>query len=141
MRLGFLMERRYAPYSKWFGTAFARLSCAGRIGPHLEAALAARAWPERERHLNRAYEAVAATHNELRITDPLPTEVTRYHGRPFFVIHGRRFANSIKAGIADDRVRRLPEGVGAIDQFVNSTDVLEHSVLCQALKAVYSLGS
>ncbi|MHB8647484.1 MAG: DUF4037 domain-containing protein, partial [Thermomicrobiales bacterium] len=27
MRLCFLMERQYAPYSKWLGTAFARLAC------------------------------------------------------------------------------------------------------------------
>ena len=36
MRLGFLMERRYAPYSKWFGSAFARLDCAPRLAPHIE---------------------------------------------------------------------------------------------------------
>ena len=28
MNLGFLMERQYAPYIKWFGTAFSRLDCA-----------------------------------------------------------------------------------------------------------------
>jgi hypothetical protein len=28
MQLCFLMERRYAPYSKWFGTGFSRLSIA-----------------------------------------------------------------------------------------------------------------
>ena len=33
MRLGFLMERRYAPYSKWFGSAFAQLGCAARLTP------------------------------------------------------------------------------------------------------------
>jgi Domain of unknown function (DUF4037) len=141
MRLGFLMERRYAPYSKWFGIAFARLACAGRLGPLLDAALAARTWPERERHLSQAYEAIAAMHNDLCITDPLPTGVTRYHGRPFSVIHGGRFAEAIRARIVDERVRRLPDGVGAIDQFVNSSNVLEHSVLRQALKAVYPLGN
>src|SRR5919202_1893833 len=31
MRLCFLFERRYAPYSKWFGTAFSRLNCAGQL--------------------------------------------------------------------------------------------------------------
>jgi hypothetical protein len=140
MRLGFLMERRYAPYSKWFGTAFARLACSRRLGPHLDAALAARTWPERERHLSQAYEAVAAMHNDLCITDLLPTSVTQYHGRSFLVIHGRRFADAIKARIVDEQVRRLPDGVGAIDQFANSSNVLEHSVLRQALKAVYPLG-
>jgi hypothetical protein len=141
MRLGFLMERRYAPYSKWFGTAFARLACAGRLGPHLDATLAARTWPEREHYLSRAYEAVAAMHNDLRITDPLPTEVTCYHDRPFLVIHGGRFADAIKTRITDERVRRLPDGVGAIDQFANSSVVLEHSVRRQALKVVYTLGN
>ena len=29
MRLCFLMERKYAPYTKWFGTAFSRLAGAG----------------------------------------------------------------------------------------------------------------
>ena len=141
MRLGFLMERRYAPYSKWFGSAFARLACAGRLRPHLDGALAARTWPERQRHLSRAYEAVAAMHNDLGITDPLPTRVSRYHGRPFLVIHGGRFADAITAGIADERVRRLPIGVGSIDQFVDSTDVLENNALRQKLKAVYASGS
>jgi Domain of unknown function (DUF4037) len=41
MHLCFLMERQYAPYSKWFGSAFAKLACASQIGPHLRAALAA----------------------------------------------------------------------------------------------------
>ncbi len=35
MRLGFLMERQYAPYSKWYGSAFAFLACAARLKPHL----------------------------------------------------------------------------------------------------------
>ena len=33
MRLGFLIEREYAPYSKWLGTAFARLRCGPDVGP------------------------------------------------------------------------------------------------------------
>ncbi len=35
MRLCFLMEQQYAPYSKWLGTAFARLSCGPALGPTL----------------------------------------------------------------------------------------------------------
>ena len=41
MRLCFLMERRYAPYSKWLGTAFARLDCAPRLQPVLHEVLSA----------------------------------------------------------------------------------------------------
>ena len=35
MHLCFLMERKYAPYPKWFGTAFARLACEAELCPVL----------------------------------------------------------------------------------------------------------
>ena len=41
MRLCFLIERRYAPYGKWLGSAFSLLACASRLQPPLTAALAA----------------------------------------------------------------------------------------------------
>ncbi len=40
MRLGFLMEKQYPPYSKWFGTGFSRLECAAELAPPLAEALA-----------------------------------------------------------------------------------------------------
>jgi hypothetical protein len=48
VRLTFLIERRWAPYSKWLGRAFADLPLAGPVSPHLRAALAAADWRERE---------------------------------------------------------------------------------------------
>src|SRR4029079_7149185 len=51
MRLCFLMEKTSGPYTKWFGTAFTRLECAARVGPHLSAALTAGDWREREQAL------------------------------------------------------------------------------------------
>src|SRR5262249_38692628 len=39
MRLCFLLERRYAPYSKWLGSAFQRLDAHREVGPALERAL------------------------------------------------------------------------------------------------------
>lgn len=124
MRLGFLLERRYAPYPKWLGTAFGRLTIAPRLQPSLAATLAAATWRERERHLADAYRLVAGRHNELGLTEPLPTEVSLYHGRPFIVIWGGRFAAALRAGIDDERVRALPPGLGAIDQISDATDLL-----------------
>jgi hypothetical protein len=51
MGLCFLMERRYAPYIKWFGSAFAELKCAGDLLPPLRRVLEAATWQERQRHL------------------------------------------------------------------------------------------
>ena len=137
MRLAFLIERQYAPYRKWFGTAFARLASAPDLLPHLEGAVAAREWREREAHLVRACEHLAAMHNALGITAPLPERATRFYHRPFLVIHGELFADAILAGVEDPRVRVLPYGIGSVDQFIDSTDVLSNAGPRRRARAVY----
>ena len=137
MRLCFLMERQYAPYSKWFGTAFARLACAGEMMPPLRAALASAGWQEREAALGRALELAARMHNRLGLTQPLPERVSPFHGRPFNVIHGEQFAESLAAQISDPRVRALPPNVGSVNQWVESVDVLDNVKLCGRLRGVY----
>jgi hypothetical protein len=137
MRLCFLIERRYAPYPKWFGTAFARLDCAAALLPPLQAALRADSWRERERALGTAYEGVAALHNALRLTDPLPAQVSPFHGRPFNVIHGERFAAALKATIHDELLRRIPFDIGAVDQWSDSTDLLAARSLRERLRLLY----
>jgi hypothetical protein len=137
MRLCFLMERQYAPYSKWFGTGFSRLACSAELSPTLEAALAGANWHEREEGLCRAYALVARMHNRLGITAPVPTEASLYFGRPFRVIHADHIAGLIAETITDDQVRRLPAFVGSVNQFVGSVDVVDRIELCQKLRAVY----
>ncbi len=128
MMLCFLMERQYAPYPKWFGTAFMRLQGGPELGPILQHVLAAKTWPARGAHLAAAYEYVAAKHNTLGITEPLPATCSPFWGRPFPVIHGERFAEAILARISDPELRRLAERapVGGIDQISDNTDVLEN---------------
>ncbi len=81
MRLCLLMHRRYPPYSKWLGTAFARLPGIDGLKASLAGAVSAADWPTREEQLCQAYEAVAALHNELGVTQPLDTHVRRYYDR------------------------------------------------------------
>ena len=83
MRLCFLMERQHAPYAKWFGTAFSRLACAAELAPVLRDVLAAARWPEREQALNAAYALLAAQHEALHVTPPVPTAPVRMWDRPF----------------------------------------------------------
>ncbi|WP_179121656.1 hypothetical protein [Streptomyces avermitilis] len=118
------MNRVHPPYSKWLGTAFAELPCAETLTPLLSAALAARTWQERERHLSPAYELAAGMHNDLGLTEPLETKARYFHTRPFLVMDGYRFTDTLMATINDPQVRSLPP-VGAIDQFVDSTDVTQ----------------
>ncbi|HEX7312688.1 MAG TPA: DUF4037 domain-containing protein [Pyrinomonadaceae bacterium] len=139
MRLCFLMEKTYAPYPKWFGTAFKQLSCAESLAPRLNAALAATNWRERERHLVDAYRIVAAMHNGLGITEPLPTEPRDFFGRPFRVIELHGFAGRILERIEDERVRRVAarRPIGGIDIFSDSTDLVSYASWRATLRRLY----
>ncbi len=137
MKLCFLMERQYAPYIKWLGTAFAELTCADFLSPVFHEVLNARAWQDRERHLSAAYQAVAEMHNRLGIIAPLPVTVSRFHDRPYLVIHSGKFVDAIRDAIVDPAVKQLPPYLGSIDQIVDSTDVLSDVVQARKLKRVY----
>lgn len=137
MKLCFLMEQQYAPYIKWFGSAFAQLGCAGQLGPVLTNALRTETWQEREKHLSTAYEFVAAMHNELGITDPLPTQVSQFYDRPFVVIHADRFVDAIRERINSEEVKALPDHLGSVDQFTDSTEVLNLRQRFNRFKFIY----
>ena len=117
MHLCFLMEREYAPYSKWFGTAFSRLPCGPALTPLLQQVLHAQTWQDRESALQTAYEAIATRHNALQITPPVPLTVEQMWNRPFKVTWGD-FPKALAAQIQDPQVKEIADRwpVGFIDQ-------------------------
>lgn len=142
MRLCFLTEKQYAPYAKWLGTAFKRLQCAGDLEPILLSVLSSHSWQDRERHLCAAYERVAAMHNALGITDPLPTTPGPFFTRPFQVIHLHgRFAEAIRDQIEEPEVQRIAARglIGSIDQWSDNTDVCSDPKWRRDLRAVYEV--
>lgn len=134
MRLAFLQERVYPPYSKWFGRAFAELDCACALGAPLEAAGDAETWRQRAQHLNAAYRLVAEMHNKLELGDNLSPQVRLFHGRPYKVIGAERFAVALETAAAGSSAD-LPKGIGAVWQLSDSTDLLENVTACRSVVA------
>jgi hypothetical protein len=137
MRLCFLIERQYAPYIKWFGTAFARLGCAETLLPIFERVLSANDWPAREEHLCAAYTHVAHMHNDLGLTPVLATQPIYFYSRPYRVSQSGQYVAAIHAAIQSPDVRAWPAHVGSVDQFVDSTDILESPARCRRLSPIY----
>jgi len=137
MRLCFLMERKYAPYSKWFGTAFSKLESGPELSPIFREVLLSTTWKERERHFAKAYAVVARWHNELQITRPIPEEVSKYGGRPYLVFEAPDLFRDIIDSFTDSEVKALKHGLGSVNQFVESTDQLSHNQLLEMLKALF----
>lgn len=131
MRLCLLLGRRYAPYSKWLGSAFAQLPVAERLSPVLRATLAADDYPTRERHLGEAYGIVAREQNQSGLAPWVDPSPRSYHERPYQVLHAERFAQALVSTLTDPRLRALPL-VGAVDQWADSTDFLDRRLLIRS---------
>jgi hypothetical protein len=142
MRLCYLMERQYAPYPKWFGTAFQQLDAAATLAPTLQQALSATTWQERQDHLAAAYEVIAARHNALNITEPLPEKATLFFGRPFRVIGGEKFSRALCDRITDPAVQQLIHLplIGNVDLFSDNTDLSSEPRWRFALRNLWHIG-
>ncbi len=140
MRLCFLMERQYAPYPKWFGTAFSRLAAAATLSPILQQALSATQWQQRQDYLAAAYESIAAQFNALNLTAPLPTKTTSFFGRPFRVIWGEKFSRAVSARISDPALSEVCQRppIGNIDLSSDNTDLLSDPRWRLALRRLWS---
>lgn len=135
MRLAFLQERRYAPYPKWLGTAYAEL---GRgEAPALAATAAAADWQARERALAEAYRQVAQSHNLLRVTPTIDPEPREFFGRGFTVLFADRFVDALRTAITDDAIRAIDHEAGAVDSVSDNTDVLTRPYVWRRLTGLW----
>ncbi len=133
MRVGFLLAGAYWPYTKWFGTAFARLPVATELGPLFAEALTARADA-----LIAAFEATARAHNAAGLTAPVDPTARPFHTRPFRVLGAGRFAAACRAALTDPWLAALPP-LGSVDQVVDSTPVLSFIAAARRLRALYGV--
>lgn len=125
MRLGFLLERQYAPYPKWFGRAFAQLPIAIALAPLLDRALLAANWQERGNALAAAYLVLANRQREDGIGGHFEPVIGPYHDRPFPTINTDDLVAASLSGIEEPQLRQLPL-LGSLDQVTDLTPLVEN---------------
>jgi hypothetical protein len=140
MRLALLLCRRYAPYSKWLGTAFASAPQDDDLPRHLADALHATEPGPRGDALAEAYLALARRHAAAGLTEPVDARIGSYHERPARVLMADRFAEALVATVTDGQLRALPL-VGGVDQLVDSTDALTDPGLYRRFAPLYEAPS
>ena len=137
IKLCFLMEQQYAPYYKWFGTAFSKLKCAVALAPVFHQIFTSPNWQTREKFLSQAYLILMEMHNSLNITPQIDPEISSFYNRPYQVPHVARFVDALHKAIRSETVRNLPQHIGSVEQFVDSTDILSVPEACQKLRSMY----
>jgi hypothetical protein len=154
MRLCFLMKKRYAPYAKWFGTAFRFLNCYPEMGSLLNQVLESTTYPDCEPWLVNVYKVVAEMHNRLGITPAIEPITRTYSGwhvfnagggeialddprntRPHQVLFAGRYADAIRKQIHDPEVLALRPNLGSVSQFlVESSPAIQSNDFSRGLE-------
>lgn len=136
MRLCFLYCGRYAPYSKWFGTAFAHLEIDEAIGNEIAATLAANDVATREQHLVAAQLLVVDLHNAVGYAPPIVVHAQEYFSRPIQVTHAERIADVVSAELAGTPLAGLPR-IGTLSQVSNFTAISDHPAHRERVGSLY----
>lgn len=135
MWLAFALSRQWPPYAKWRGAAFRVLAVAADLAGPLAAATTAPDWRTREHGLADACEVLLSAQRARGFPAPA-SAVTGFWDRPFRTVN-QAIQEALLAGITDPHVRRLPPGIGSIEQWADSVDVLASPARRRALRTVY----
>ncbi|MFC8797663.1 DUF4037 domain-containing protein [Promicromonospora sp. NPDC057138] len=122
IRLGFLLERRWPPYSKWAGTMFAGLPVAPSAGGHLGTVLAAPTWQERDAALRAACEALHERQRAVGLPALDGPACEPFYDRPFTGLR-TGVAGTLRAAVTDPAVRVLSHR-GGVEQWVDDVGTL-----------------
>jgi hypothetical protein len=133
MHLAFMVERQWPPYAKWLGSAFDRLPCASAVGEALDRALSATAASDRQQAIADALQWLLERQNALGVTT-VGAATIPFWNRPY--LHpDPAIAAELLNGIGDPEVRRLPLGLGSIEQRTDNVDILVNPVARRAMVA------
>jgi len=108
MRLCFLYKNKYAPYSKWFGTAFNNLDIDYDIVQNIRCAISSDNLLERENYLVTAQKLVGEMHNKKRITEPVECSINSYYERDIKVIFTENFTEAIMRKLKGTPFEKMP---------------------------------
>lgn len=118
--LTFLLERRYPPYSKWLGAAFATLPLAAEVAPSLEAATM-RTGGTGAKELGDAFEILGALTNE-RFGVQVDPSRRRYFSRSMEVAPAGEFSEALLSTVGDSDIQLFRTDTGNVDMLYGTNN-------------------
>lgn len=138
MRLCFLYKDTYAPYSKWFGTAFCRLAVDDKIKQAAGSALSADNLAQRENKIVEAQAFVADLHNASGLTEWVDYQVENYFGRDIKVIFADKFAEITAKELKGTAFENVPL-IGAFSQIGGVSSIVDETKYYKQIVELYQL--
>ncbi|MHA2290099.1 MAG: DUF4037 domain-containing protein [Promethearchaeota archaeon] len=123
IRLAFILNRKYVPYSKWFAYSFSFLSIASDLQPVLLEILKQNSWQKREQLLAKAYLIRLDYQNSLHITPEIKLGLTNFHSRNHIVIDVHKIILELNK-LLKSPLNEIKYPLGSVDQFIDDTHIL-----------------
>lgn len=136
MRLCFLYKEKFAPYSKWFGTAFDRLDVDDQIKQAISAALSANHLADREKRLVEAQAFVADLHNASGLTKSVSYQIESYFGRDIRVIYADKFAEATVRELVGTAFENVPL-IGSLSQVGGISSIVDDQKFYRQIMGFY----
>lgn len=136
MRLSFLYCQQYAPYSKWFGTAFNGLPIQNEIKSAIRNAVTARDIVHRENNMVLAQKLLVDLHNQSALTDYIKVDVKNYYDRDIKVIYAERISEATAQRIQNSVLSACPM-IGTLSAVANFTEISDNPKYRENVKSLY----
>ena len=136
MRLSFLYCKRYAPYSKWFGKAFAQLPIDENIKRAISSSVEAADVDERENHIVTAQKLMVDLHNKSNITEFVYVKIESYYERKIKVIFADKISNAVMEKLSGTAFERYPL-IGTLSGVPNFTNIFDDPSCRPNIKMLY----
>ena len=138
MRLCFLYKDTYAPYSKWFGTAFNSLDIDNKIKKMINEALSADNLMEREKMLVEAQAFIADLHNASGLTEFVDYQIENYFGRDIKVILADKFVEATTMELVGTAFEKVPL-IGSFSQVGGISSITDEKKYYKQITGLYML--
>ena len=119
IKILFYLEKKYIPYSKWFGSAFKKLEAYDEIAPLVKEILSENVPAQIEEKLCLLYTFVVGRHNATEGLPRLHNAVRNYFGRPYRVIFAETIITELMNSIADEEIKKSDLRRFALDIIVD----------------------
>lgn len=136
IRLCFLYQNTYAPYSKWLGTAFQKLNIDEKVMHTIESALSAITLEEREDEIVEAQALVADMHNASGLTNRVDYQIESYFGRNIKVIFADKFAEATAMELKNTAFENAPL-IGTLSQIGGLSSFADEKRFYARIKGLY----
>lgn len=137
MRICFAIERKYAPYSKWFGTAFKQLDIYSHLNPLLMAVLDCKIWKERELLLCKTFSKINSFYFDQKMILEIEIKIQGYYGRPYQVAFVDDISDVFNGLINNNALRNL-DRIGTLNIMTNISGIFDEVQLKNKFKALYN---